>query len=73
MSLWDDYESDAAFELAYPHGVPCGVWTTRDGTEIKLSDMTEQHIMNCMRLVGEDDPWFSEFYEELKRRNIGWR
>jgi len=30
--------------------------------------MTEQHIKNCMRLVGEDDGWYGVFYKELKRR-----
>nr|DAJ85311.1 MAG TPA: hypothetical protein [Caudoviricetes sp.]DAU56535.1 MAG TPA: hypothetical protein [Caudoviricetes sp.] len=31
--------------------------------------MTEQHIKNCMRLVGEDDGWYGVFCKELKRRD----
>lgn len=67
MSLWNDYEADAAFEHDYPFGVLGEYWHGRDG-EYRVSEMTEQHIRNCMRIVGEDDPWFSCFQEELERR-----
>lgn len=68
MSLWDDYEADAMFEWDFPFGVPCDEWTTRDGNKIRLKDMTERHIRNCMRIVGEDDMWYGRFAEELARR-----
>lgn len=68
MSLWADYEADAMFERDFPFGVPCDEWTTRDGKKIKLKDMTERHIRNCMRIVGEDDMWYGRFADELARR-----
>ena len=68
MSLWDDYKAEAQFAKDFPFGVPCSTWITKDGMEVKLSNMTEQHIKNCMKMVGEDDPWYAEFYMELKRR-----
>ena len=68
MSLFDDYRIDAIFARDYPFGVPCDMWVTRDGQKIKLSDMTDRHIKNCMKMVGEDDPWYSEFFKELERR-----
>lgn len=68
MSLWNDYEADSAFERDFPFGVPSDTWVTKTGVKIKLSDMTEKHIKNCMRMVGEDDDWYFVFLNELKRR-----
>lgn len=68
MSLWDDYEADAAFEHDFPFGVPCKYWMTKDGTRILVTEMTETHIRNCMQLVGEDDEWYWYFQRELERR-----
>ena len=74
MSLGEDYLNDYAFEMMYPFGIPDGskdpVWTTAKGEMLRLAEMTESHIRNCMRLVGEDDDWFSAFSEELKKRGI---
>lgn len=69
MSLGSEYLADYAFEMDYPFGVPSDVWTKKDGTKIKLTEMTEPHIRNCMSIVGEDDAWYGQFYEELERRN----
>lgn len=69
MSLFDDYMIDCQFAADFPHGVPGKYWTTRDGTEIAVTEMTETHIRNCMRKIGEDDPWYAEFCKELKRRD----
>lgn len=68
MSLWDDYKADMQFEHDFPFGVPTDTWITKDGTKIKLTDMTEQHIKNCMNIVGEDDAWYDHFQKELDRR-----
>lgn len=70
MSLYEDYRIDCQFAADFPHGVPGKYWTTRDGTEIPVKEMTETHIRNCMRKIGEDDPWYAEFREELKRRGV---
>lgn len=68
MSLFSDYEAEYEFERDFAFGVPSDTWKTKDGRKIKVSEMTEQHIKNCMRLVGEDDGWYGVFYKELKRR-----
>lgn len=68
MSMFEDYEAEAAFARDFPHGVPSDEWTTRGGTKIKLTDMTESYIHNCMKIIGEDDPWYCEFQKELERR-----
>ena len=55
MSLGSELLADYAFELEYPFGVAGEVWTTKDRRKIAVKDMTTQHIINCMRIVGKDD------------------
>lgn len=69
MSLWEDYEADAAFEKDYPFGIPNEYWHSKGG-DILASEMTEQHIRNCMKMVGEDNEWYLYFQRELERRII---
>lgn len=42
-------------------------WTTRDGKQIRMSDMTTQHIKNCLRMLerGVFDQDKIEKYESL--------
>ena len=68
MGLGADWLSDYAFESDFPFGLPCDTWTTNDRREIKLTDMTDRHILNCMKLVGENDRWYATFETELERR-----
>ena len=67
MSLFDDYRSEAQFANDYPFGVPCETWRSKQG-KVKVADMTEAHIRNAMRIVGEDDAWYWYFLCELRRR-----
>ena len=68
MSLGREYMSDYAFETEYPFGIAGEYWTTKDGHKIAIKDMTTQHILNCMRIVGEDDEWYYVFKNELESR-----
>jgi len=50
-------------------------WTTNDGRKIKVSDMDDDHIINCIKFVrrSKSNPdsireWETVFLEELKRR-----
>lgn len=70
MSLWDDYKTEYLLARDYPHGVPCNTWVSKNGP-IAVKDMSDSHIQNCMRLVGEDDPWYGRFAKELDRRRNG--
>lgn len=51
-----------------------GVWTMRDGEEIRLEDMTTCHIINAKRMLEKKNdcdfwtPWIVRFERELKRR-----
>lgn len=67
MSLWSDYKAETYFKHHYPFGLPNKYWRGERG-KILVTDMTEQYIKNCMRIVGEDDDWYWYFKEELQRR-----
>lgn len=69
MSLGAELLAEYEFERDYPFGLPGKVWHAKSG-DIRLCDMTVQHIRNCMRVVGEDDAWYGEFHEELERRGL---
>lgn len=68
MSLWSDYEVDCIFAQQFPHGVNNDEWRTKDGSVLKVRDMTTQHIKNCMRMIGQDDDFWYVFDAELRRR-----
>lgn len=68
MGMGEEWLADHYFEMDHPFGMPSDTWTTKDGRKIKLKDMTERHIKNCMRLVGEEDLWYERFQKELIRR-----
>lgn len=72
MSMGSELLDDYAYERMYPFGRPSGVdplWPARNGA-IHVSQMSNLHIFNCMRIVGEDDEWYSVFQKELDRRFI---
>ena len=56
------------------------IWTTRDGTKIKVKDMTTQHILNTLKCIEDGrirfiinmgwamDNDYQELYEDIERR-----
>lgn len=71
MSMGSELLDDYAFERMYPFGIPSGTdpqWNSRSGA-IKVSQMSDSHIRNCMSIVGEDDAWYYVFQKELDRRS----
>lgn len=59
---------DWQFESDYPLGLPGDTWRAGGLNVVKLSDMTESYIENCMNPVGCDDLWYQAFQRELERR-----
>lgn len=50
-----------------------GIWTMRDGTEIKVKDMGEDHIKNTIRMLKRRESewaesWIAVFEKELEFR-----
>lgn len=76
MGIGAEMMDDFAFERDYPFGIPSlinPVWVARDGRRIPLDEMTEAHILNCMRIVGEDCQWHWAFQKEIERRKQSGR
>lgn len=73
-SLYADYLADRQFEIDFPHGVNNDEWTTEDGRTLKVTQMTSDHIRNCMKMLERQatEDHFDEFYyvleNELNRR-----
>lgn len=56
------------------------IWTTKNGEEIKIKDMTSQHILNCIKCIEEgrinfiinmgwaEDNDYQEFEEDTERK-----
>lgn len=73
MSIYQDYFPEIEFDRTFPFGVPCNTWTTKDGREIPLKEMTTSHIKNCIKFLEEipyADGWVIKFEEELKERKL---
>ena len=81
------YGSELAEEMAISAEIWCesentrirmGIWTQKDGKEIRLKDMETSHINNCIRMLkrqeeqyGNDDirdAWIERFRQELWKR-----
>ena len=49
------------------------IWTMRDGTDIRVGDMTDSHIKNCWKMVyGRSAFWEQVFEAEIKKREKRW-
>ena len=48
-------------------------WTTRNGKQIKISDMTTSHIINCLKMLERgnfDKDKYDSLLEELEKREV---
>lgn len=51
-----------------------GIWTTKNGEKIHVSNMTTSHIKNTIKMMERNDkedlllPWIKRFEEELDKR-----
>lgn len=79
MSLGEEIMTEARIEqyLAYEwerKKVSDGLWKDRWGNEINVTDMTVDHIQNCIRMLRKRDDeiswaWVKRFEGELGRRS----
>jgi hypothetical protein len=64
----DDIESPNN-EPIYCENPSKEIWTMRDGTEIRVRDMTDTHLKNCWKMVeGKNTFWEQVFEAETKKR-----
>ena len=48
-------------------------WTTKDGTDIPLSTMSDMHIERCIKFFSDNpimEYWITIFKKELQKRKI---
>lgn len=45
------------------------IWTTKSGAKIRVGDMTDKHIYNCLNFV-KNELWKAIFKEELNKRGV---
>jgi len=71
-SLGHDAKQEAwiaeAEESAHDRLRDDGVWVTRDGREIDVKDMSDEHIRNAMATLKQTPPVYWIMDEELRRR-----
>ena len=67
-SMGEEWLADHQFEHDFPHGVNNDEWTTEDGRTLKITEMTSQHIRNCMKMIGQNDDFYYALEAELNRR-----
>lgn len=68
MSMGQEWLDDHAYELHHHRRADTTKWRTKDGRELNICDMTNEHIKNCMNMVGEENPYWWPFAKELLRR-----
>ena len=80
MSLGSEYISESyaneiELRMEIEKSAANGIWTTRDGRRIHITDMSEDHIKNTINYIRRNDsvdimlPWVVAFQNELIRRN----
>ena len=82
MSLFDDYfaEHVADIDVEYQRiqkEAEQGIWTTKSGKHIAVSDMTDEYIVNTLNMLKRFDdndmylPWIERFEAEIWYRQGG--
>jgi hypothetical protein len=69
INRWSD-EMDSPWNEPIYCGDPSEeIWTMRDGTEIRVGDMTDIHLNNCWKMVDGKSPIWKQIFEaETKKR-----
>ena len=81
MSLGREYETELAIEkwlarINIEYTAAKGLWMTSDARLIRVEDMTESHLLNCINMLKRTDetdimiPWIVRMENELKRRGL---
>lgn len=80
MSMAEDYLDAFDIEEEYERvrmEAERGIWTTKDGKHIAVSDMTDEHLINALNMLKRNDyddmymPWIERFETELRYREVG--
>ena len=79
MSLGSEARIEAMIEedLAYmetERRAMQGIWITKDGRQLHVSQMTDKHIENCLAILHRSESYFSDpfiiMFEKEQRRRV---
>ena len=69
---FDDYDAPGAM-LSRTY-VPAGIWVTKDGSHVRIREMGDTHLLNCIAMLERNEKTFLPQYEKLlaerKRRGL---
>ena len=69
INRWSDDMDSPNNEPIYCGNPSEEIWTMRDGTEIRVGDMTDIHLKNCWNMVDGKSPIWEQIFEaETKKR-----
>ena len=84
MAIFDEHEFEAEsffrqemWRAKISQEAESGIWTTKNGTRIKVSDMTDSHLVNTYRILKRNNvrdmllPWIMVMEKEIMRRGMG--
>ena len=71
LNRWSD-DIDAPENLPPPRSSSDELWVQRDGTIIRVGDMTDKHAINCYKMLIHHDVvrWIKIFATEMQKRGI---
>lgn len=71
INRWSD-DIDAPENLPIQHSLSDELWVQRDGTIIRVGDMTDEHVYNCYNMLLQNDVfrWIKIFATEIRKRGI---
>jgi hypothetical protein len=68
LDEYDGFQGSPSGERAL-----AGIWRNGDGTEIKISEMSDNHLANALAMIerrGWETPYCAVLRAESKRRNL---
>jgi len=85
MSYFDrnEWEADTTFDFEMrkaeiSKAADKHIWTTKDGTKVKVEDMTDSHLLNTYRYLERTDTmdlylsWLMVLQDEIERRGLSY-
>lgn len=67
--IYKECLDDHTYDLYDLYQNDCSISYYANGRLLKITEMTTEHIKNCMNMIGEKNPRWWHFAKEILRRN----